>query len=271
VVDAADVERRISPRTRVIVMIHVSSLFGSVEPVEAVGGIAARHGVVFAVDASQAVGRIPFDMARINCDFAALSGRKALLGPQGVGVLVGRNGSLRRLRPLVIGSRSAVLEAVGDGEVRHAMAESPHHLEAGALNTGGIIGLGASVTFLEDLGWTAVFARIHALGRALWNAIAAVPRVEVYGDPEHSPRTGIISFNIEGRTSREVCEELWGLDRVITSPGIHGSPLALNKIGVPGTVRASVHCYNTEDEIQRLARGLEAIVTQRAHPRVSLN
>lgn len=261
-VDARDVEQRIGSRTRAIVLIHVSSLFGTIEPVEPVGALARARGLTFVVDAAQSAGRIPVDVARIGCDFLVASGRKGLLGPQGIGVLAGRDGSLRRLRPLTVGSRSAVFR--DDGRVSYAVADSPFHLEAGAVNASGAIGLGASVGFLESLGWPAFFSRIESLGTRLWDAVAKIPGVTAYGDEEHVRRTGILSFNAVDHLSRDVCEDLWRREQVIVSPGIHGSPLALRKIGVAGTARASVHCWTTEADIDRLARGLRAMTASRA-------
>lgn len=258
-IDPADVERRITTRTRLVVMIHVASLLGTIEPAEAVGAIAARHGVAFAVDAAQAAGRVPVDVMRIGCDFLVVSGRKALLGPHGIAALVGRAGSLRRLRPMNLGSRAATVRELPDGGVEYDLADSPFHLEAGAVNAGGVIGLAASVGFLEALGWPKVFARIRNLAEAQWEAVAAVSGVQIYGSSGHSARTGIVSFNIHGRDSYEVCEALWRLQRVVTSPGIHGSPLAVRKLSAAGTVRASVHCFNSQDDIERLARGLKAV------------
>jgi cysteine desulfurase/selenocysteine lyase len=254
-VDPADVERRITRATRVIALIHVSSLFGTVEPVGAVGRLAARHGVAYVVDAAQSAGRIPVDVHEIPCDFLALCGRKGPMGPQGISALYGRAEALGRLRPLMVGSRSAIFRETGD----YLLAATPFRFESGVLNTAGAIGLGASLGFLDTVGWPAVFDRLGVLGEALWDAVVACPRVTTYGRRDHVGRTGILSFNVEGLDSRDVCLRLWERERVITSPGIHGSPLALRKIGVPGTVRASVHCFNTEEEIARLARGLHSL------------
>jgi cysteine desulfurase/selenocysteine lyase len=256
-VDPADVQRRITAATRVIALIHVSSLFGTVEPVQAVGRMAARHGVTYVVDAAQSVGRIPVDVRDIECDFLALCGRKGPLGPQGISALFGRADYLGRLRPLMVGSRSAVFRENGD----YMLAPIPFRFEAGVLNTAGAIGLGASVEFLEKAGLSGVFGHIAGLGAMLWDAVAACPGVTLYGCRDHVARTGILSFNVEGFDSREVCRRLWERERVITSPGIHGSPLALRKIGAPGTVRASVHCFNTEEQIARLARALRSLTT----------
>jgi cysteine desulfurase/selenocysteine lyase len=257
-VDSADVERRLTRRTRVVALIHVSSLFGTVEPVEAVGELTRRRGVMLVVDGAQAAGRIPVDVGRMGCDFFVASGHKGLLGPQGIGIVIGSPGALAKVRPPAIGSRSAVLDA-HSGALDYALAPAPFHLEAGALNAASVLGLGASVAFLGRLGWAEVFSRIATLGGALWAAIATAPGVEIYGDRADAARTGIVSFNVHGRDSGEVCRTLWRGARVLVSPGIHGSPLALRKLGVTGTVRASVHCYNTEGEIEQLARALAAL------------
>lgn len=254
-VDPDAVEAKVSPATKAIALIHVSSLFGAVEPVEAVGAIARGHGLTFIVDAAQSVGRIPVNVEVIGCDFLALCGRKGPMGPQGIGALYGRAECLARLRPLTIGSRSAVLGEDGN----YALAPPPFRFEAGALNAAGVIGLGASVAFLRSLGMEVVRRRIEALGAALWAEVSGIERVVCYGDPLHVARTGILSFNVEGLDSREVCRRLWKAERVIVSPGIHGSPMALRKVGARGTVRASVHCFNTCEEIKMLARGLRAV------------
>lgn len=253
VVGARDVESLMGPRTRAVVVPHVSSLLGTVQPVAEIGQVAKSRGVPLVVDAAQSCGRLPVDVREIGCDYLAFCGHKGMLGAQGISGLWGRKEALGRLRPLTIGSRSTVMERFGD----YAPGPVPYRLESGVINTEGALALGNSVGLLLAWGMDAVSKHIGALSDNLRSALRGVRDVQLYGEDGEDGRTGIVSFNLGVADSKRVAEELFAKDRVVVSPGIHGSAPALLKIGARSTLRASVHCYSNGKDIDRLIAGLK--------------
>lgn len=260
VVDAADVERAISDRTALIAIAYISNIFGTIQPVEEIGRMARERGIAFFVDGAQAGGRVPIDVERIGCDFLALCGRKAFCGPQGISALYGRTEMLERLVPHVIGGRSARLLDLDSLE--YELSPVPFRFETGNNNNEGIIGLGAAVNYLEGLGSEAIAERIGQLGSHLDSRLEGKPGLVRYGRPEHSRRTGIFSFNVEGADGARVARRLWEIDNILVSPGTHGSPAAMKKLGVEGCLRASLHFFTTEADLDRFVGALEAAVAE---------
>lgn len=260
VIDPSDVERAITGRTAIITTAYITNIFGTIQPVEAIGKIAKAHGVAYFVDGAQVGGRFPVDIQEIGCDFLSLCGRKALCGPQGISVLYGRKEALERLTPAAIGGRSARL--IDLETVEYELSPVPYRFETGNNNNEGIIGLGAAVDYLMGLGMENVSERIGEMASYLYSKLESKQDVVLYGRPDHSKRTGIFSFNVRGVDGARIARRLWDLDRVLVSPGTHGSPAAMKKLGVEGTVRASLHFFTTESDLNRFSAALDLVVTE---------
>ncbi|MGD0175373.1 MAG: cysteine desulfurase [Candidatus Bathyarchaeia archaeon] len=250
IIDVGEIERSIKKETKLVSIAHVSNVLGTIENVSEICKIAREHDVICMVDAAQSVGRLEFSVREIQCDFAAICGRKSIGGPQGTGVLFGRDGSLELLRPLETGSRAADLLSDHDFRTK----PSPLKFEAGVLNTAGFLGLGKAVDYLQKLGIGAIRNRIRKLTEYAIDQLRELNDLEIYGPLESNLQAGIISINVKHKGPGYVAKRLDSLGRIAVGSGNHGSLAALETIGVHGTVRLSFHCYNTEKEIDKLAK-----------------
>ena len=242
-VSPLDIERAITPKTRAIAITHASNVSGVIQPIEEIGEVAKRHGVVFLVDAAQSAGAIPIDVQATNIDLLALSGHKGPLGPPGTGVLyISKDVELDHIREGGTGTFS---------ESEDQPLDRPHRYESGTPNTVGIAGLGAGVKYVLSEGVEKVRRHELALLERLLGGLAAIPRVTVYGSRETSNRIGVVSFRVEGWNPGEVGAILDQAFDTKVRPGLHCAPAAHKVLGTypQGSVRASVGCFNTLDEI----------------------
>jgi len=260
VIDPDDLKKAITRKTRLISTAHITNIFGTIQPVEEIGKIARDHEVRYFVDGAQAGGRMPIDVQKIGCDYLSLCGRKALCGPQGISVLYGKTDALEILSPSVLGGRSARLLDLETME--YELSLIPFRFETGNNNNEGIIGLGASVDYLMALGMENIAARVNELGNYLYEKMSSDSRLVLYGKPEHSKLTGIFSFNAKGQDGPTVARRLWEVDKVLISPGTHGSPAAMKKLGVDGTLRASLLFFTSESDLDRFIKALDKIISE---------
>ena len=238
--------RCLAPNTRLILCTHGSNLVGWRLPIGALAELAAGAGVLFGVDAAQTAGVEPLDMGEMGIDFLCTAGHKGLYGPAGTGLLVTRRGGL--LRPLLQGGTGSLSADYNQPELL------PDRLEAGTVNTPGILGLGAGLRFLKEQGMEAVARRERAVADVLYAGLARIPRVRLL------PRGAlpVVSFNLEGLHSEETARLLNRAGFALRG-GLHCAPLAHQKFGTleTGAVRASVGAFNTPEEARLLVQAVE--------------
>ena len=244
----------LSPRTKLVAITHVSNVLGTVQRVEEIGRVLQGSEALFMVDGAQSVGRIPVDVAKINCDFFAGCGRKALMGAQGTGFLFGKRDMLERLRPLILGSRAA--DVVSSSE--YQLKPVPLRFEAGIINTSGFIGLGVAAEYFQEVGLKKVEARLRTLTSMLMEGLKGIERIKIYGDHSVSGQAGIVSWNLDTYESHEVAKAL-GKMGILVASGAQGSPLAMKALGAKGVVRTSVHYYNTGKDLHRFLDCLKSM------------
>lgn len=244
----------ISRRTRLVSLHHVSNVLGVEQDLRAIADVAHGHGLLVLADAAQSEGRTEVDVQALGCDFLASCARKGLMGPQGVGFLWGKEELLSKLPPLSLGSQAAV----ATGPSSFELEDIPARHEAGILNTAGVIGLGASLKYVQAIGLPTIATYVENLSQHLMSVLTHTGDIEVYGS-RNSPRLGIISWNIKGKDSYTVARELFERRGVMASGGSCGSPLALRLFGVSGVVRTSLHYFNSHDDIERLGEALEQL------------
>jgi len=253
-IDESKIKKMINERTKLIGVTHVSNLYGSIQPVEAIGEIANDAGVTFFVDAAQSLGRISVDVSKIKCDFMAICGRKGLLGPQGTGALYAKKGLLDSIEPTIVGSRGANIDKFYNVK----LLDPPQKFESGVLNTAGFIGLGKSIEFLQSIGQSRIEGAIRELTAKLLDGLRSVPGLTVYRVPPLEKSAGILSWNIKGVSSFKVSERLFRDHRIVVGSGAHGSVLGLKSLGIDDVVRTSIHFFNTEEEIDYLIDSLKS-------------
>lgn len=243
-IDFADIEHAITEDTKLIICTNGSNLTGNYVDIKTIGEIAHRHGVLFAVDASQTAGVFPIDVQDMKIDILCFTGHKGLLGPQGTGGIYVREGV--NLRPLKVGG-----SGVQTFNKSHPV-EMPTALEAGTLNGHGIAGLHAALSYLEEMGIDTIRKREQELMWRFYEGVRDIPNVTVYGDFRTKERCAVVTLNIGDYDSSEVSDELLNVYGISTRPGGHCAPLMHEALGTveQGAVRFSFSHYNTEEEVE---------------------
>jgi cysteine desulfurase/selenocysteine lyase len=244
-------ERLLSERTRLVALGHVSNAIGTVNPAEEIVRLAHARGVPVLLDGAQAVAHVPVDVQALGCDFYAFSGHK-IFGPTGIGILYGRAELLDRMPPWQGGGdmiSSVTLEEV-------SYNTPPAKFEAGTPNISGAIGLAAALDYYTMLDRAAAHAHEDGLLAYADERLSAVPGVRVIG--RGVKRTSIASFVMDEVHPHDVGTIVDG-EGVAIRTGHHCCQPLMMRLGVPATARASLAFYNTEEEIDRLAAGLERV------------
>lgn len=232
----------------------VSNALGVRQPAEALIDAAREAGALSLVDLSQDVGHRPLDVRDLGCDFACFSGHK-MLGPGGVGVLYARREAATLLSPLLLGG-SMVHEVHADG---HRAQAFPWGLEAGSPNVEGVIGLAAACDYLEDVGLAGIEAHLAALSGKLRAGLAGIEALRVHGSPAVAA-DGIVTFWTDDMPAHGVARVLSERFGIAVRSGFHCAQPAHEALRLPETVRASLHLYNTAEEIDALLDALRRIV-----------
>jgi cysteine desulfurase / selenocysteine lyase len=254
-VSPATIAAAITPRTRLLAVTAASNVLGTVQPLVALGELAAAHRLIFLVDAAQAVGSIPLDVASMQIDLLAAGGHKALLGPPGTGFLyVAPHLQLNHWRQGGTGNSS--LQLIQPQTM-------PERLEAGTPNTWGWAGLLAAIEFVTQTGIDQLQAQTMALTRQLLTALAAIPTIEVFGPQLNSPdpRVGTIALRLAGFTAAEVAAILDEHFDIAVRAGGHCAPLVHQQLQTTtdGLVRISLGYGNTSQEVAKLQAALQEI------------
>ncbi|MFJ1455162.1 cysteine desulfurase [Nocardia sp. N2S4-5] len=236
----------LSPRTKVVAFTHASNVTGAFGQVEELVRRAKAVGALTVLDACQSVPHMPVDFRALGVDFAAFSGHK-MLGPSGVGVLYGRYELLEQTPPFITGG--SMIETVYMDHSTYA--PPPQRFEAGVPMTSQVVGLGAAVRYLEELGMEAVAAHEHTLTGAALEALSALDGVRIVGPVENVERGGAVSFVVDGIHAHDVGQILDDEGVAVRVGHFCAWPL-LRRTGVPAAVRASFAVYNTVDEVDAL-------------------
>ncbi|NKE94911.1 cysteine desulfurase SufS [Pantoea agglomerans] len=241
----------IDSRTRLLAVTHVSNVLGTVNPVKAIVAQAKAAGVVTLVDGAQAVMHDKVDVQDIGCDFYAFSSHK-LYGPNGVGILYGRKALLDEMPPWEGGGSMIERVLLPTGTTWNS---APWRFEAGTPNTGGIIGFGAAMAYVQALGLDTIHQRETTLMNYALDKLGTVPDIQIYGPQS---RAGVIAFNLGKHHAYDVGSFLDQYGIAIRT-GHHCAMPLMQHYNVPAMCRASFTFYNSEEEVDRLAAGLTRI------------
>jgi cysteine desulfurase/selenocysteine lyase len=256
-IDPADIRRAITPKTRLIALIHASNVTGAIQPAEEVGRIATEHNVFFLLDAAQSLGHVEIDLARIGCHLLAAPGHKGLLGPLGSGILYVAPGVEKHLLPTRQGGTGTKSD-----EDRQPI-ELPDRYESGNLNMPAIVGLEAGVSHLTELGPHRIAGHARSLIQRLLNGITGLPGLQLYGPLSGENRVGVVSLNLVGLDPRDLAAILDSQWSIQTRPGLHCAPRqhAALKTLPSGTLRLSIGHFTTEAEIDAIIAALSELAT----------
>ncbi|AVK61113.1 cysteine desulfurase CsdA [Lactobacillus sp. CBA3605] len=250
--DWADAVKKITTQTRIVAVAHVSNVLGVTNPIQQLATLAHQNGAIIVVDGAQAVAHQPVNVQALDVDFYAFSGHK-VLGPTGVGVLYGKLALLTQLTPAQFGGE--MIDQVTWTQT--TWAEIPQRFEAGTPNISGVIGLGAAVTYLQQVGFTAIQAQERQLTAHLLAGLARLPAT-VYGPKTVANHGPVVAFNVPGIHPHDVATGL-DLASIEVRAGQHCAQPLMQALQTPATVRASMMFYNTLAEVDRLLATLVTV------------
>ncbi len=248
--DLGQFETLLSARTRLVAVTHISNVTGALLPVARIVELAHARGALVLIDGCQAVPRLPVDVQALGCDFYAFSGHKAY-GPSGIGVLYGRWDALLSIPPWQTGGGMITNVTYPKTEFQ----EPPHRFEAGTPDIAGAVGLAQAIDFIEGIGRAAIREHEAALTGYGVDRLSRIPGVQLVAGGQR--RLSILSFNLDGVHPHDVGTVL-DQHGVAVRVGHHCAQPLMDKLGLVGTVRASLGVYNDEADIDRLAEAVEA-------------
>lgn len=244
-------ERLFSPRTRMVAVTHVSNVLGTVNPVKKLTSIAHAHEVPILVDGAQSVPHFPVDVSDIGCDFLTFSGHK-VYGPTGIGVLYGREDWLDHMPPYQGGGE--MISHVTFAQTTYE--QLPYKFEAGTPDYVGSNALAVALDYVSRLGMEHIAAHERELTAYAMERLGAIPGLHVYGQARE--KDAVVAFNIEGIHHLDMGTLLDRLGIAVRT-GHHCAQPLMERYGVEGMVRASFGLYNTCQEIDTLAEGIERV------------
>lgn len=255
--DPGDIEKAIRRNTRLICMLHASNVTGTIMPVAQVGGIARKHGVTFMVDTAQTAGLLSLDVERDAIDILTFTGHKSLLGPQGTGGLYVRPGLV--IQPLKEGGTGSLSESL------QMPLNMPDRLEAGTMNTPGIVGLGAGVQYILDHGPEAIREHERQMTQVLLDGLAGIKRVKVYGPGDSQRQMAVVAFSLQGVDCGEVSLRLDQEYGIVNRSGLHCAPLAHQTLGTfdIGLCRISPGLFTSLADIQSTLAAIDHIASSK--------
>jgi len=252
-IDPDDVRRALTPKTRLVALTHASNVLGSVQPIAEVGRIVREAGRLFLVDAAQTAGAVPIDVQAFAIDLLAFPGHKSLLGPTGTGALyVGSRAEVRAWRE----------GGTGGADTDTHPLKFPQRLEGGTANVLGIAGLREGIKYVQERGLNVIRQHEVALCDRLWRQLDELGGFQVYGHRDAKRRVGTISFRSKVLPPEDLGGSLDSSFDIAIRPGLHCAPYIHRALGThpEGAVRVSPGPFNTEEDIDALAKALAEIV-----------
>ncbi|WP_314591722.1 cysteine desulfurase [Paenibacillus terrigena] len=243
----SDVEQIITDRTKVVSMTYVSNVLGVVNPVKQVAEIAHRHGAVMVVDGAQSTPHMKVDVQDLDCDFYAFSGHK-MCAPTGIGVLYGKKSLLNNMEPIEFGGE--MIDEVGLYE--STWKEIPYRFEGGTPIIAGAVGLGAAIDFLEEIGMDEIERHEQQLTAYAMDRLSEIEGITIYGPQK---RAGLVTFNLGDVHPHDVATVL-DAQGIAIRAGHHCCQPLMRWLEASSTARASLYLYNTEEDVDRLVKGL---------------
>jgi cysteine desulfurase / selenocysteine lyase len=252
-IDLDELRERIDERVKLISLTHVPTSGGLVNPAAEVGRVAREAGVFFLLDATQSVGQMPIDVAEIGCDFLATTGRKFIRGPRGTGFLYVGHSRIEELDPAVVEVGGAAWTE-RDG---YTLKEDAKRFETWEASYALQLGLGRAIQYALELGIESIWERVRILGNLLRRELAAIDRISVHD--LGVTKCGIVTFTADGVSADRLFAELGAQAINVDVSTPEDTRIDFEARSLEPMIRASVHYFNTEDEIARFCAAVEGI------------
>lgn len=248
-----EMEKLISPKTRLISVTHVSNVLGTVNPVDQITEIAHKHNVPVLIDAAQSVQHMTLDVQKMDCDFLVFSGHK-VYGPNGVGVLYGKEKWLNQMPPYQGGGE--MIKTVSFKE--STFNELPFKFEAGTPDYPGVIALATALKYIKNIGLDSIKAYEDELLRYCTDELLKIEGLRIYGTSDK--KSSVISFLVDNIHHYDMGMLLDKMGIAVRT-GHHCAQPLMDELGIDGTVRASLAFYNTKEEIDQLVIGVKKVAS----------
>tara|TARA_B100000902_G_scaffold187043_1_gene179171 strand:+ start:1503 stop:2711 length:1209 start_codon:yes stop_codon:yes gene_type:complete len=246
------IENIIDQNTKMIAAVHQSNVFGTINPIDKLIHKAKSIGAISLIDGAQSVPHLKVSIKDIDCDFFVFSGHK-IVGPTGVGVLIGRKNILEQMDPFMGGG--VMIDEVS--MEKSSWNQIPLKFEAGTPNIAQVIGLGIAIDYISSLGLENIYNHEQELLKYCLRRLKEINNIQIYGDYKNSG--GIITFNINGIHPHDLAKFL-DTDNICIRAGHHCAQPIMNKLGVSSTARVSFYIYNDIEEIDLLIESIKKTV-----------
>ncbi len=251
--DMADAEKKITDKTKIVAITHVSNVLGVTNDIKKLAIIAHSHNAVMSVDGAQAVPHMSVDVQDLDVDFYSFSGHK-MLGPMGIGVLYGKSQLLKKMPPYQYGGEMINFVEKFDS----TWTDIPWKFEAGTQNVAGAIGLGKAIDYLNDIGMDNIAEYEQSLVSYVLPKLLEIDGLTIYGPHDASIHNGVISFNLNGLHPHDLATAL-DMEGVAVRAGHHCAQPLMSYLGLVATARASFYIYNNRSDADKLVSAIYAI------------
>lgn len=246
-----EIENKITDKTKIVGITHVSNVLGTINNVKKIIKYAHKKGAIVIVDASQSIPHMKIDVQDLDADFLVFSGHK-MLAPLGIGVLYGKREILNKMTPFLMGGD--MIEYVYEQDT--TFAPLPNKFEAGTQNVEGVIGLGAAIDYIENLGYDKIQEIEHEVISYARQELSKLDYLTLYTTPNEENHSSVISFNIKGVHPHDVASIL-DSEGVCVRSGNHCAQPLMRFLGIDSTCRASFYIYNTKEDVDKLVKALD--------------
>jgi cysteine desulfurase/selenocysteine lyase len=240
----------ITEKTKIVSIMYVSNVLGTMNPIKEITQIAHEHGAIMVVDGAQAAPHMKIDVQDLDCDFFAFSGHK-MCGPTGIGVLYGKKALLEQMEPVEFGGEMIDFVDLYDSTWK----ELPWKFEGGTPIIAGAVGLAAAIDFLEEIGLDEIEKHEHHLAAYAMDRMSTIDGLTIYGPKDPQKRAGLVTFNLNDVHPHDVATVL-DMRGIAVRAGHHCAQPLMKWLQVSATARASFYVYNSEEDIDLLVKGL---------------
>ena len=245
-----EIETKITNKTKIVGITHVSNVLGTINNIEKIIKYAHKKGAIVVVDGSQSIPHMEIDVQKLDADFFVFSGHK-MLAPLGIGILYGKKEILNKMNPFLMGGD--MIEYVYEQET--TFAPLPNKFEAGTQNVEGVIGLGAAIDYIKNIGYNKIQEIEKEVTSYARQELSKLEYLTLYLTPNEEKHSSVISFNIKGVHPHDVASIL-DSENVCVRSGNHCAQPLLRSMGIDSTCRASFYIYNTKEDVDKLVIAL---------------